>query len=76
MSRPTVAVLMSTYNGEKYLKEQIDSILAQRDVDVTLYIRDDGSADNTENIIREYMQMNNNIVFYKDGKNLRPCASF
>ena len=42
MSRPTVAVLMSTYNGEKYLKEQIDSILAQRDVDVTLYIRDDG----------------------------------
>ena len=54
---------MSTYNGEKYLKEQIDSILAQRDVDVTLYIRDDGSADNTENIIREYMQMNNNIVF-------------
>ena len=76
MSRPTVAVLMSTYNGEKYLKEQIDSILAQIDVDVTLYIRDDGSADNTENIIREYMQMNNNIVFYKDGKNLRPGASF
>lgn len=34
-----VAVLMSTYNGEKYIKEQIDSILTQKDVDVYLYIR-------------------------------------
>ena len=39
-----VAVLMSTYNGEKYLREQIDSILAQEGVNVTLYIRDDGSS--------------------------------
>ena len=31
---PTVAVIMSTYNGEKYLTEQIDSILAQKDVHI------------------------------------------
>ena len=37
-----VAILMSTYNGEKYLDEQIGSILAQEGVDVTLYIRDYG----------------------------------
>ena len=47
-----VAVLMSTYNGEKYLNEQIDSILAQDGVDVILYIRDDGSSDRTAEIIK------------------------
>lgn len=38
-----IAVIMSTYNGEKYLREQIDSILDQKNVDVELFIRDDGS---------------------------------
>ena len=50
----TVAVLMSTYNGEKYLREQIDSILAQTDVAVSLFVRDDGSSDGTEKILAEY----------------------
>ena len=39
----SVAVIMSTYNGEKYLDEQIDSILNQTDLEVTLFVRDDGS---------------------------------
>ena len=50
-----VAVLMSTYNGEKYLREQIESILAQKDIDLKLYIRDDGSSDSTIQIVREYL---------------------
>lgn len=45
MNTKSVQVVMSTYNGEKYLKEQIDSILSQEGVDVRLYIRDDGSSD-------------------------------
>ena len=48
-----IIVLMSTYNGEKYLKEQIDSILAQKGVEITLYIRDDGSSDRTIEIIED-----------------------
>ncbi|MBO6140218.1 MAG: glycosyltransferase family 2 protein [Ruminococcus sp.] len=76
MDRPKIAVLMSTYNGEKYIREQIDSILAQKDVDVTLYIRDDGSSDETRNIILEYVRQNGNIHLYFDGRNLRPGASF
>ncbi|MBQ6973086.1 MAG: glycosyltransferase [Synergistaceae bacterium] len=44
---PTVAVIMSTYNGEEYLREQLDSILAQEGVNVELYIRDDGSSERT-----------------------------
>lgn len=56
-----VAVLMSTYNGEEYLREQIESILAQEDVDVTLYIRDDGSSDSTIEIVQEYQKKHSNI---------------
>lgn len=41
----SVAVLMATYNGDKYLSEQIDSIFSQTYGDWTLYIQDDGSND-------------------------------
>jgi len=40
-----VLVVMSTYNGEQYLEEQIDSILNQSDAYVFLKIRDEGSSD-------------------------------
>ena len=42
-----VLVLLSSYNGEKYIDEQIDSLFAQEGVDVHVLIRDDGSTDNT-----------------------------
>ena len=70
-----VAVLMSTYNGEKYLKEQIESILAQTDVDVTIYIRDDGSSDRTVEIIKSYMETHNNLRLYI-GENVGVGNSF
>ena len=47
---------MATYNGEKYLKEQIDSLLSQTYTDWTLYIHDDGSTDGTKNILSSYHQ--------------------
>lgn len=50
----TVAIVMATYNGEKYLREQIDSILSQTFQDWTLYIRDDGSNDETVDILKKY----------------------
>lgn len=56
---PKVIVLMSTYNGEKYIKQQIDSILAQTDVDLTLMIRDDKSTDHTLNLLMEYEKLGN-----------------
>ena len=49
-----VSVCMATYNGEKYLKQQIDSILNQLGEDDELVISDDGSTDNTISIIKEY----------------------
>ena len=49
-----VNVLLSAYNGEKYIKAQIDSILNQSYPNVELYVRDDGSKDGTLAIVREY----------------------
>ena len=50
----TVQVLMSTYNGTDYLREQIESILAQDHPHVHLLVRDDGSSDGTVSVLREY----------------------
>lgn len=49
-----ILILLSTYNGEKYLLEQLDSIKQQQDVDISLLIRDDGSKDNTVELISNY----------------------
>lgn len=52
----SVAILMCTYNGEKYLKEQIDSILNQTYQNFVLFIRDDNSTDRTKEIINYYVK--------------------
>jgi len=70
-----VVVYMSTYNGEKYLKDQIDSILKQKGVNVHLIIRDDGSTDNTINIICNYCKKYKNIKLIK-GENIGFVLSF
>lgn len=49
-----VAVLMSTYNGSKFLKQQIESIRNQTYSNWELYIRDDDSTDNTLEILKNY----------------------
>lgn len=61
MGKPRVLVLMSTYNGGRFLTEQIDSILSQRDVDVHLQVRDDGSTDDTCTILADYASRYTNI---------------
>ena len=66
---------MSTYNGEKYIREQLDSILAQENVDVSILIRDDGSKDATLSILDEYSKRDN-LSYYVDSRNLGACNSF
>ena len=65
---------MSTYNGGKYIREQIDSILNQKGVHVRLIVRDDGSKDETLSILEEYKS--NDKLLYYTGKNLGPQYSF
>ena len=57
-----VAVCISTYNGEKYLAEQLDSILHQEGVDVTLFVRDDGSSDGTAALLTQYAEQYENVI--------------
>lgn len=73
-----VAVLMSTYNGQEYLQQQVDSILNQTYQDLTLYIRDDGSTDRTREIIESYDKRDSRVIFLRESssKNLGPQASF
>lgn len=54
MSDPIISVVMSVYNGEKYLKEAIDSILSQSYTDFEFLIVDDGSTDKSLEIISSY----------------------
>lgn len=49
-----ILVLLSSYNGEKYIEEQIDSLLNQEGVEVSILVRDDGSGDGTVRILGRY----------------------
>ena len=64
--RVRIAILMSTYNGEKWVQQQLDSILKQTGVDSCIYIRDDGSADNTLSIIGSYRESNRVFIIGDD----------
>lgn len=75
MKMKKVQVLMSTYNGQTYLKKQIESILEQTYPNIELLVRDDGSSDHTIDILRDYEERYENIkVIY--GKNIGVNGSF
>ena len=69
-----VLILMSVYNGEKYLVEQIESLIHQERVDVSILVRDDGSSDGTIDILENYKTKG--ILDFYTGENLRPARSF
>lgn len=71
--KPVVSVLLSTYNGHKYIKELVDSVLNQEGVDVILQVRDDGSNDDTIEILKNY---NDSRIIINKGTNLGPAKSF
>ncbi|OHD53694.1 MAG: hypothetical protein A2Y33_07170 [Spirochaetes bacterium GWF1_51_8] len=54
MKKPLISIAMATYNGEKYLREQLDSLLAQDYSPVEIIVSDDASKDGTAGILKEY----------------------
>ena len=70
------AVLLASYNGEQFIRTQIDSILAQDYDPVELYIWDDCSTDHTPEILRQYEKKNANVHVYFGEKNLGYPACF
>ena len=67
---------MATYNGARHLREQIDSILAQTDHDWTLFVHDDGSADDTVAILHEYAAAHRQVVVLDYPPTGGACANF
>ena len=70
-----VDVLMATYNGEKYVEEQIESILNQTYQNIQLIISDDCSTDNTRQILEKY-EKNNKIKIFYQNQNLGYIKNF
>ena len=71
-----ISIMMSTYNGEKFLGEQIESILNQQDVETSLFIRDDGSTDGTIAIIEFFQTKYPQRICLFKGKNVGYRKSF
>jgi glycosyltransferase involved in cell wall biosynthesis len=70
MSSPVVSVCIPTYNGEKYLRETLNCVLAQTYKDFELLVVDDYSFDNTYEILLEYASKDNRIRIVRNEKNL------
>ena len=72
-----VDILMATYNGAQYIEEQIESILQQSHTDWRLLVRDDGSIDDTERIVKDYASKDSRIVWIdNEGESLGVAKNF
>lgn len=72
-----VCIILSTYNGKKYVCQQLDSIFqSAEDMDIFLYVRDDGSKDDTIQILEEYGKKNNVEIKIDAGENAGSARSF
>jgi glycosyltransferase involved in cell wall biosynthesis len=77
VSESAVLVLLSSYNGARYIAEQIESIRAQTVHDWRLLVRDDGSTDETKSIVRRFSSLDDRIEMLGDNRgNVGPWASF
>lgn len=70
MNQPLVSIVLATYNGEKFLHQQLDSLINQTYKKIEIIIVDDCSTDKTIDIINEYANKFNYIKFYQQEKNV------
>lgn len=73
---PKVSIGMPVYNGEKYIREALDSLLAQTFTDFELIISDNASTDGTEAICREYVARDLRIRYVRQSENRGAAANF
>lgn len=71
-----IQILMSTYNGEKYLEEQLESLINQTYKQIKILIRDDGSVDKTLDILKAYKNKYPKLIDIEFGENLGVVSSF
>lgn len=70
-----VNILLSTFNGMRFLEQQLDSLLAQSYSNILITVRDDGSTDDTYKKLLEYARQLSNMIVFR-GKNIGVAASF
>jgi glycosyltransferase involved in cell wall biosynthesis len=75
-SKPKMSIGMPIYNGERFLREAMDSLLAQTFSDFELIISDNASTDMTGSICREYAEKDNRIKYIRQHENIGPLANF
>jgi len=73
---PTVSIGMPVYNGEKYIRESLDSLLSQTFTEFELLISDNASTDGTEAICREYAARDSRIRYVRQNENRGAAANF
>lgn len=71
-----IDILLATYNGEKFIREQLDSILYQSYSNFRLLISDDNSQDDTPEILAEYENCDDRIQVFRQEKNLGYIKNF
>lgn len=78
MSEPKVCIAMAVYNGEKHIRTQMDSLIAQTYPNIKITVRDDGSKDSTVSIVKEYVEKypSKIVLLDSNGENLKCPGSF
>ena len=74
--KPRISIGMPVFNGEKYIREALDSILAQTYQDFELIISDNASTDGTRRICLEYAREDSRISYYRNEKNFGASRNF
>lgn len=69
-AKPLVSVIMPSYNAEKYIKEAIESVIAQTYKNWELFVIDDGSTDRTAEIARSYAEKDSRIILHRNSHNM------
>jgi len=75
-SKPCVSIGLPVFNGEKYLKQALDSILAQTHQDFELIISDNTSTDKTQHICLKYAAEDNRIRYYRNKENIGASKNY
>jgi glycosyltransferase involved in cell wall biosynthesis len=75
-TKPRVSIGFPVYNGEKFMRSALDSILEQTFTDFEIIIADNASTDTTEIIAREYAEKDSRIRYYRNEKNLGATRNY
>jgi glycosyltransferase involved in cell wall biosynthesis len=75
-SKPLLSIGLPVYNGERYLRDALDSLISQTFTDFELFISDNSSTDNTPAICQEYARRDARVIYQKNKENIGASRNF